>query len=167
MSSKDKAFSVQERSLRALGRALRQEADGKEIRKDLIRGMREVLRPVQAEARAAIKSMPVRGTRHAGPSLRTAVARRVGTEVRVAGRRAGARLKAKKTPNVRKFKNAPHRLNTAKGWRHPAPNGGGWVQQQGKPQWFDSVTKKTRTQGKQAARAVLKATARRIAGKVR
>ena len=124
-------------NLRAIARALRAEEDGKELRKELTRNMREALKPGAAQAKSAIMSMSSI-TPHDGPALKTAIARKIRPEVRITGRFPGAKIKAFKTKNLRGFPNAPKRTNRSSGWRHPVyGNREVWVQQHGKTKWFD------------------------------
>lgn len=124
-------------NLRAVSRALRAEEDGKALRKELTKNMRDALRPGAAQAKSAIMSM-ASTTPHAGPALKTAIARKIRPEVRISGKFPGAKIKAFKTKNLRGFPNAPKRTNRASGWRHPVyGNREVWVQQTGKVKWFD------------------------------
>jgi len=124
-------------NLRAIARALRAEEDGKELRKELTRNMREALKPGAAQAKSAIMSMSS-VTPHDGPALKTAIARKIRPEVRISGKFPGAKIKAFKTKTLRGFPNAPKRTNRASGWRHPVyGNREVWVQQHGKTKWFD------------------------------
>lgn len=124
-------------NLRQISRALRAEEDGKELRKELTRNMREALKPGAAQAKSAIMSM-ASTTPHDGPALKTSIARKIRPEVRISGKFPGAKIKAFKTKNLRGFPNAPKRTNRASGWRHPVyGNREVWVQQHGKTKWFD------------------------------
>ncbi|MFG3323720.1 hypothetical protein ACGF3J_37315 [Streptomyces sp. NPDC048171] len=124
-------------NLRNISRALRAEEDGKELRKELTRNMREALKPGAAQAKSAIMSM-ASTTPHSGPALKTSIARKIRPEVRISGKFPGAKIKAFKTKNLRDFPNAPKRTNRASGWRHPVyGNREVWVQQTGKVGWFD------------------------------
>ncbi|MEU9215389.1 hypothetical protein AB0D47_02470 [Streptomyces sp. NPDC048376] len=124
-------------NLRNVGRALRAEEDGKELRKELTRNMREALKPGAARAKSSIMSM-ASTTPHSGPALKTSIARKIRPEVRITGKFPGAKIKAFKTKNLRNFPNAPKRTNRASGWRHPVyGNREVWVQQTGKVEWFD------------------------------
>src|SRR5947209_4575786 len=125
---------VHDEDLKALARRLRQLEDGKQLRKDLVRGLREAVKPAVDAAKASIRSMPTSGRRHAGPGLRAGVARAVTVQVRTSGRSAGVRVRARKTPGLRGFANAPKRLNRQAGWRHPVMGDReAWVSQRGKP----------------------------------
>src|SRR5688572_16810757 len=92
-------------NLRAISNALKAEEDGKQLRKELTRNMRDALKPGAADAKAAIMSM-TSITPHGGPALKTSIARKIRPEVRITGKFPGAKIKAFKTPNVRGFTNA-------------------------------------------------------------
>lgn len=124
-------------NLRAISNALKAEEDGKQLRKELTRNMREALKPGATDAKSAIMSM-ASATPHGGPALKSSIARKIRPEVRITGKFPGAKIKAFKTPNLRGFTNAPKRTNRASGWRHPVyGNREVWAQQHGKAKWFD------------------------------
>lgn len=158
-------FSVHETRLRALGRALREEEDGKTLRKELIKNIRSALKPAADEAKSAIRSMPAGGARHAGMSLRGEVAKKVTIQVRLAGRSVGASVKARKTPAVRGFANAPKRLNRGR-WRHPFfGDRERWYEQVGRLDWFDGPMRAGRSRYRKAVIDAMEATARKIKGR--
>jgi hypothetical protein len=151
--------------LAALTRAIRAEADGKELRRDLAKNMREALKPGAAEAKSSIMGMGSGGLR-TGPALRSSIARKIRPEVKLGGRWSGARVKAFKTRNVRGFVNAPKRTNRAGGWRHPLfGNREVWVQQHGKVDWFDRSFEGREGVYKQAVEAAMENMARRLAAR--
>lgn len=124
-------------NLRNIARALKAEEDGKELRKELTKNMREALKPGAAQAKSSIMSL-ASTTPHDGPALKTSIARKIRPEERITGKFPGAKIKAFKTKNLRNFPNAPKRTNRASGWRHPVyGNREVWVQQTGKVKWFD------------------------------
>lgn len=124
-------------NLRNISNALKAEEDGKALRKELTKNMREALKPGATRAKSSIMSM-ASTTPHAGPALKGAIARKIRPEVRITGKFPGAKIKAFKTKNLRNFPNAPKRTNRASGWRHPVyGNREIWVQQNGKTKWFD------------------------------
>ncbi|WP_411132702.1 hypothetical protein [Streptomyces sp. 030-HV] len=124
-------------NLRNISNALKAEEDGKELRKELTKNMREALKPGAAQAKSAIMAMSS-VTPHDGPALKTSIARKIRPEVRITGKFPGAKIKAFKTKNLRDFPNAPKRTNRASGWRHPVyGNREVWVTQVGKVGWFD------------------------------
>lgn len=150
--------------LAALVRAIRAEEDGKQLRKELARNMRDVLKPAAAEAKSAIMSMPSGGLMPSAPALRPAIAKRIRPEVKLGGRWSGARVKAFKTKNIRNFPNAPKRTNRASGWRHPVfGNRDNWVTQHGKLEWFDRAFQGREGTYRAAVEQAMEDMARRIA----
>lgn len=149
--------------LAALVAALRAEEDGKQLRKDLAKNMREALKPGAQEAKSAILGM-VSLSGGASPALRPAIARKIRPEVKLGGRWSGARVKAFKTKNIRGFPNAPKRTNRASGWRHPVwGNRENWVTQHGKIEWFDRAFQGREGIYKAAVEQAMEDMARRIA----
>ncbi|MBZ3918202.1 hypothetical protein [Streptomyces acidiscabies] len=149
--------------LAALTRAIRAEEDGKQLRKELARDMRDALKPGAAEAKSSVMSIASAGL-PTSPALRSSVAKKIRPEVKLGGRWSGARVKAFKTRNVRNFPNAPKRLNRAGGWRHPVyGNREVWVQQHGKVDWFDRAFEGREGQYRAAVEAAMENMARRIA----
>lgn len=157
---------VDRRSLVLLVAALRKEADGKELRRDLVRNLRAVATPALQAARAAILAMPSMSTRE--PGLRASVAKQTKISVTTTGRRAGIRIRALKTGMPRGFRNAPKRLNSRKGWRHPVfGNREVWRSQMGQPGWFDDTIPPFKPAAVAAAAAAMDAVARRVSQRTR
>jgi hypothetical protein len=152
--------------LDALVRAIRAEEDGKALRKDLAKNMRDALKPGAVQAKSSIMAMgSVQG---AMPALRTSIAKKIRPEVKLGGRWSGARVKAFKTKNIRGFPNAPKRTNRASGWRHPVwGNRENWVTQHGKIEWFDRAFQGDQGTYKQAVEEAMEDMARRIAARAR
>ena len=151
-------------ALKRLATALKAEADGKALRKELSANMRDALKPAAADAKAGIISMPAKTT--AAPGLRSSVARRIRPEVRLSGRSTGARVKAKKI-KVRGFANAPKRTQSAKGWRRRVYGSDNWVTQHGKVDWFDRAMDGKRGGYTAAVKDAMDAMAERIARRAR
>lgn len=154
------AVKVQVEGLHALGRALKAEEDGKQLRREVTRNMRDALQPAVADARSGIMSMPATGT--ASPGLRSEIAKKIRPEVRLSGRSTGARVRAKKI-RTRNFANAPKRTQQAKGWRHRVFGTDEWVTQQGKVDWFDRAMDGKRDLYRAACQEAMEAMAERIA----
>lgn len=159
------AIEVDRASLRLLVAALRKEADGRELKRDLVRELRVVATPALVAARAAILAMPSTSTRE--PGLRATVAKNTKISVTTTGRRAGVRIRAMKTPMLRGFRNAPKRLNAKGGWRHPVFKTGKWVTQLGQPGWFDDTLPPFKPAAVAGAAAAMDAVARRISARTR
>lgn len=154
--------------LAALTRAIRAEEDGKQLRKELAKNMREALKPAAAEAKSSIMAMPSSGIMPTAPALRSSIARKIRPEVKLGGRWSGARVKAFKTKNIRNFPNAPKRTNRASGWRHPVwGNREQWVQQHGRIEWFDRAFEGRANTYRSAVEQAMEDMARRIATRAR
>lgn len=157
-------LTVDQRALQALARAARAESDGKALRRDLIRTLRAPADAVVSEIQAGVMSAPGGGS-HAGVPLRSTVARNIRSEVRLSGRNTGVRIRAKRTPGVRGFAQAPKRLNSPKGWRHRVFGRDVWTVQYGKPQYFDDPPKAHRAEFRAAVVTAMRAMAERIAAR--
>lgn len=166
--SRDRAIvdlSVSTEGIAALDRALRAEEDGKALRKELAKNMRDALKPAAELAKSGILSMASAGP-SSSPALRSTIAKKIRPEVKLGGRWSGARVKAKKTPGLRGFANAPKRTQRPGGWRSPVfGNREVWITHQGKPQWFDHAMEGRQAQYKQAVHAAMEDMARRIASR--
>ncbi len=150
--------------LKALGKAFRKEEDGKELRRELRTNLRDALLEGRDEARKAIRAMPSRG--HAGPSLRTVLAKKTTVEIRLAGSRTGVRLLTRKTPDLRGFKTAPRWTNRG-AWRRPAwGHRETWiVQQSGAKDWFDGTVKPRTGEYRQTVEDTVRAMRDRLAAR--
>lgn len=147
-------------SFRRVARALDDEAPGREWRRDLSEGMAEGLRPGLLAVRSAVLSRGAGGG-HEGQPLRQAVA--AATQIVPLG--SGATIVADKTPQVRRFANAPKRLNQRRGWRRRVFGSRTVVVQVGVPGWFDDTLDHLHPRLRAAAYAALEGRARRIARK--
>ena len=146
-------------------RALDEEAGGTEWREELAADLHQALEPGVSAVRSALLGMSTGGLPHAGESLRQAVAAGVESIARLDGPRAGARIRARK-PTVRGFRNAPARLNSNRGWRHPVfGDVDTWVDQMGRPGWFDDTLRPLRPALVRAAERALRNRAQRISRK--
>ncbi|WP_328962974.1 hypothetical protein [Streptomyces virginiae] len=158
--------TVTHEGLDTLARALRAEADGKQLRKELAKNLRDALKPGAVQAKSAIMAMSSSGPGTA-PALRSAIAKKIRPEVKLGGNWSGARIKAFKTRNVRGFVNAPKRTNRPRGWRHLVygrPDS--WVTQYGVDHWFDYALIYDTPRYKAAVHEAMEAMARRIAERV-
>lgn len=128
--------------MQRVGKALGAEADGKKLRRDLAKELRTAIDPLVTELKGAAQAIPSQGLPHTeGGPLGQAIARQIKPEARLSGRSTGVRVKARKKGMPRGFANAPKRTNRTKGWRHQLWGRDVWVQQEGKPGWFDDTTK--------------------------
>lgn len=157
-------LSCTHEGLDALVRAVRAEADGKQLRKELAKNMRDALKPAASQAKSGIMAMASTGHGSA-PALRSAIAKKIRPEVKLGGNWSGARIKAFKTRNVRGFANAPKRTNRSRGWRHLTYGREPWVQQHGKTLWFDHAMDGDTNVYTQAVHEAMESMARRIASR--
>lgn len=153
--------------LDSLVRAIRAEADAKQLRKELAKNMRDALRPAAALAKSNIMAMSSAGLSTSTPGLRTAIAKKIRPEVKLGGRWSGARVKAFKTPGLRQFPNAPKRTNRRDGgWRTLTYGREPWRTQNGKREWFDESFEGRADEFKQAVLDAMNSMAERIAARV-
>lgn len=150
------------RSFRDLARALDDEADGREIRQDIVAGLTEILEEVRNEQRSGLMAMSTGGLPHAGESLREAISSSLVVDVRPGTRSLGARVRAERHGMPRNFRNAPKRTN-AHQWRHRVYGRDVWVTQvSGAENWFDDPILRHGARFRAAARRVLENAALRI-----
>ncbi|MFE7559669.1 hypothetical protein [Kitasatospora sp. NPDC057500] len=149
----------------ALSAALKAEEDGKALRKDLAKNLREALKPAAQQAKTGIMSMSASMTE--SPALRSAIAQKIKPEVKLGGRWSGARVKARKIRGIRDFPNAPKRTQRPGGWRVQIFGRDVWRTQRGKPDWFDRAMQGDTARYRQAIHEAMEATARRIADRAR
>lgn len=161
------ALDVDQKAFVRVAGQLRREADGKELRKELMKTTKAALQPAVSELRGAILAMPSSGDPRKGPPLRQTIAARVRVEVRLSGKTPGARIKVRKTQSLRGFANAPMRTNRRAGWRHPVFGGAGWASQTGKPGWFDDTLKPNHEKYRRAVLAAVEEMSRRVAARMR
>src|SRR6266540_3857208 len=137
--------------LKALNRAFKNVADGKELRKELTSGLRNVLKPMVPEVRAAFKASPSRG--HGGmsraqanrPDLRALLAQATRVEVKLTGRAAGARIRVDGRRLPSGMRGLPKAWEAEGGarWRHPVyGRRDTWVQQRPRPVFYRIVAPK-------------------------
>lgn len=157
-------ITVEQRVFQEVGRRLLAEADGKKLRRDLGKQIRRATLPIVAEAKSNILGMADGPARTQGMSLRAAIARDIKVQTRYTGRSAGARIRVTKKRMPRGFRNAPKRLNSGKGWRHPVFGSDTWVRQSGRPGWFDNATRKHHAEVRRAVLRAMKQAVDRIGG---
>jgi hypothetical protein len=133
--------------LKAINKALKKAADGKEIRKQLGKQLRGQIRPMVASVKAAWLSAPSRGhassarARRGQPDLRKLLARATAGQVRFTGKEAGVRVRT----DGRKMPSGSRALptyaeGTKRPWRHPVfGDREVWVTQQKFPRFYEAV----------------------------
>lgn len=134
--------------LKAISKALKQESDGKELRKQLGKELRGQLAPMVREVRAAWLSSPSRGhgtstrARRGQPDLRRLLAKATFGQVRFTGKDAGVRIRTdgRKMPSGQKALPGYVEGVWGRSWRHPVfGNRDTWVTQRPFPQFYDAV----------------------------
>jgi hypothetical protein len=135
------------KDLRDLNRAFKNVADGKELRKELRTGLRNILKPIVPEVRAAYKAASsmghgsmARGARDRA-DLRGLLAKATHVEVKLTGKQAGARIRVDGRKMPDRMKGLPKAWEGEGGarWRHPVyGRRDTWVQQRPRPT-FDRV----------------------------
>lgn len=160
-------LTVEQQALQSLARAVKAEADGKQLRRDLTRNMRAALEPAKEQARSNLMGIASAGLNRGTP-LRTTVAQQMKAEARLSGRTIGARLRVRRKGMPRGFNNAPKALSNPKGWRHQVFGGGVWVQQVAvPPEWFDRATREHRDSSRDAVLEAMDDMAGRIISRVK
>lgn len=158
-------LSKAERTLLDLARALRTEEDGKAIKRDIVKKLRQAAGPVRQAVRAAIRSANTKG--HAGRGLRSAIAQKTQVVAKLNGAAVGVRIVAKETSSIRGFTNAPRRFNSAEGWHHLTFGEEPDQFQLGKPGWFDDTITHRKREFRAAVEDVITEAAHRVARRVR
>lgn len=160
-------LTVEQEGLQSLGRALKAEADGKALRRDLMKAMRAALEETKQQAHSNLMGVSSAGL-SGGESLRSAVASQMKAEARLSGRSTGARLRVRRKGMPRSFRNAPKALNNPSGWRHQVYGRDVWVQQVAVPtEWFDRATRQGHDRDREAVLQVMEDMAERIANKAK
>lgn len=161
-------LSVDQRDLQIVGKALKDEADGKALRRDLMREMKAAVAPLQSETRAAVLAIPSQGGPRDGAPLRQAIAASIRTETRFSGRSTGVGVRARGRGMPRGFRLGARALNRTRPWRHKVFGRDVWVfQTPSRPQWFDNPARRRQPEMKTAVRRSLDEMAQRIASRVR
>jgi hypothetical protein len=159
-------LSCTHEGLDALVKAIRKEADGKLLRKELAKNMRDALKPGAVMAKSGVMSMRSAGL-GTGPSLRSGIAKKIRPEVKLGGRWSGARVKAFKTPGLRGFANAAKRTNRRNGgWRTLTYGHEPWRTQEGKRQWFDRAFENDADAYRQAVHEAMEDMAARLISRI-
>jgi hypothetical protein len=145
--------------LRAVSKALRQAANGKDLRRNLTRELRAEIAPMVARVKQAWRSAPSRTARgRRGQSLRRLLANATRGQVRLSGREAGVRIRTdgrKMPPGMRAI--PTYAEGTKPRWRHPVyGNRETWATQQpfpGQP-FYGSVRPDQQRARREVERAV-------------
>jgi hypothetical protein len=163
-------LTVDERAVIAVRKAMLLEADGKALRLDLLKDMRDAVAPAVPELQAAVRRLPSMDP-PSTPDLRDAVARQIKVGAALGGKYPGAKINVGTKQDPRGFRFAGRRLNKPKGWRHPVfgRKDDPWVQQYGQQgvRWFEPTILKDKAEYREGVRKAVDAMAERIAARVR
>jgi hypothetical protein len=158
-------IKVDASTLVRLGRVLKAEEDGRELRKELIGNLRVAVAPGVTSVRGKVSSIPHHSAVQSSPSLGSYLSSRVRTQVRLSGNKAGVAVRVGKTPGLRGFANAARNLNKA-AWNHRAWGKDVWVEQQSPiPGYFDQTLTEGKPRYRAAVIAALESMSARIAGR--
>lgn len=159
-------LSVDQRAVQRVRRALREEEDGKTLRKELVADLKKAVAPGVSAVASRLSGIPNHSATPSSPALGSYLASRVKPQVRLSGRSTGVAVRIGQTPNLRGFKNAARWLNR-KSWRHKVfGNPEVWVTQQSPmPGYFDDTLSRGKDDYRKAVVQALEAMARRIAGR--
>lgn len=148
-----------------LKRAMGEAADGKVLKRELSKRLRNVMQPLVSEQKARVMRLPSKG--HAGPSMRAAIARQTKAATRWSGQSMGVQVIQRARGMPRGFDYAGRAFNRPEGW-HPTTLGGESIHQEIRPaKWFDDVTQGQRPKVGREVLQALDATADKIAARAR
>lgn len=104
----------------------------------MARNMREAMKPLVPDLRAAVRGIPSSGKGHTG--LRDKIARGVQVKVSTAGRSVGARIRVDARLLPDNAKSLPELLEGTVPWRHPVyGNTDNWVTQAPHPFFYRTL----------------------------
>lgn len=129
-------LTVDQQALRDLARVLKDEADGKLLRRELTKALRKTADAPIGAAKAEALKIPSVGTSHGQP-LRQSVASSLKPVVRLSGKTTGVSIRQTRTPGLRGFALAGRKFNRPT-FRHKVYGREVWVDQKTfGNQWFD------------------------------
>jgi hypothetical protein len=138
--------------LRRASAQLRTVADGKAMRRDLMKGLRQGVLPAVASVKAAALALPAHGPKSTG--LRRRIARATSPQVRTGGRNPIVRVRISRR-GMGDQAALPRVLNERQ-FRHPVyGNRDLWVSQRGVPGWFERAIRPTEPAVRKEMEAVL------------
>lgn len=154
------------RAMASLSRAMRSDGVNKQIKRDVSKRLRMIMRPMVEKRKAAVHRLPSKG--HEGAGMRDAIARQTRAATRWSGKSGGVSIIQRARGMPRGFNMAGRMFNRAQGW-NPSTLGGERVHQQIRPvEWFDSVAQASETKmARQEIVRALEDTAGRLASEIR
>lgn len=160
-------LSVDQQRIADISRALKQETDGKALRKELMRDLKQVVDPGVGRVKGAVLALPTTGAGQTeGGGLRQAIAQQVKPEVKLSGRYTGVNVKVRGRNMPRGFRFAARRLNSPNVWRHKVFGRDVWVEQSGiDPGWFEREIQKDGDEYQARVLSIIESMADRIASR--
>jgi len=130
--------------LKAISRALRNQADGRLMRRELMLELRQAAQPLVPRVQRAWRTAPgFQGRRRPGqPNLRELLAKATRVEARLTGKQAGVRVRTdgRRMPDQMKALPGYAEGIRRRPWRHPVyGNRDTWVTQQPFPRFYDAI----------------------------
>lgn len=126
--------------LKAISKALRNHADGKRLRAELVAELKETARPMQAQVKAAWLAAPSQNQPNVGgQDLRKLLARSTWVQARLTGKEAGVRVRSdgRRMPNRMKALPGYAEGIRRRPWRHPVHGDRDvWVTQRPFPRFY-------------------------------
>lgn len=149
-------LSVDQEALQALGRRFKEEADGKQLRKEMTAAFKK-----EAESGVVAVQHAVLALAGVPTEVKTAVAAKTRVTVRLSGRSTGVSIALNKNA-APGFSNAGRAFNV--GWNHPAwGNGAEIPQRASRMNFFDDTLKPLSPQIEDAIKQVIEDQAQRLA----
>jgi hypothetical protein len=141
--------------VRAAARALGRAANGRELKRNLVREFRSLQAPLTARVKLAWRSAPAVRRAVRGRSLRGALARATRGQVRLSGREAGITIRTDGRRMPSKMKALPQYVEgTKRPWRHEVFGKDVYTIQQPFPRFYAAVRPDAGQARRKAERAV-------------
>lgn len=147
-----------QRDLARVSKKLRMVGAPKEIRRELVSGMREAAKPAERDVKSEARTLPAHGGQSTG--LRRRIANAVSIKARTGGRSAGVKLRVSRA-RMGDQAALPHRMNKGS-WRHPVFDTGTWVKQESRAGWFDRTARGHRGTVRQRLKRVIDGIERKL-----
>lgn len=164
MASGPIELTVDQQGLAAVARVLKSEADGKTLRRGLMRELKSTAAAPIARAQAEILATSSQGLSR-GVSLRSTVAHSIKPTSRLSGQMTGVSIRQAQTPQLRNFKMAGRRFNRSS-FRRPVFGAARYVVQVGNPEWFDRPMQAAKPDFKADVQRVVQELANTLAARV-
>lgn len=155
-------LSLDQLALERIDLAMKQEQDGKQLKRDLGKQLKQAVEPAIPAIRSELMSMG--GAISVQPGLRVSVAMALKTAVRYSGPAPGVRVSISRKGMPRGFSDAARRINQG-AWLHPLwGRSGTAIMQVGVEGFFDRPLKERQPEMREAVEQAIEAMAQRIAG---